>query len=83
MSSSETSVTASPRIAIEAAASQPMKPEPITVASVWISTHSRSARASARLRRTSESPGIGSRFGSEPVASTQASKCSSSSRSVT
>ena len=64
-------------MASEAAASQPMKPEPITTADSASAALSRSTRALARLRSSrthpSVAPGTGSTAGSAPVASTQAS----------
>ena len=64
-------------MASEAAASQPMKPEPTTAAVRAPSARSRSVRA--RLERAQEqhagwsAPGTGRATGSAPVASTQAS----------
>ena len=76
-SSSLTRVTLRPRIASDAAASQPMKPEPTTIAVFAVSARSRSTRAVARLRSSSThssvAPGTGSTLGSAPVASTHAS----------
>ena len=72
--SAVTTVTAAPRAASDAAASQPTNPEPTTTTRrPWPC----SARASSMLRmvRTpgSSAPGTGRRSGSEPVASTQCS----------
>ena len=64
-------------MASDAAASQPMKPEPITRAVVAVAARSRRTRALARLRSSSThssvAPGTGSLAGSAPVASTHAS----------
>ena len=77
IASSLISVTFRPRIASEAAASQPMKPEPMTIADSAPAALSRSTRALATLRSSSAdpslAPGTGSTAGSAPVASTQAS----------
>ena len=71
--SGATRVTATPRIASEAAASHPMKPAPMTTAESACSAVARSATASASDRRysTDRAPGTGSGDGAAPHASTR------------
>jgi len=72
--SSLTRVTAEPIVAREAAASQPMNPEPTTTASWPAVRASASESSTVRMvcRAGSSPPGTGRRVGSDPVASTQA-----------
>ncbi len=79
-------VTSAPRMASDAAASQPMKPDPTTVTATpgadWAWRRSESSIARTVRMSSCSPPGTGRRIGSEPVARTQAPKPISVSRSV-
>ena len=75
-----TSVTAAPRIASDAAASQPTKPEPITVTRTPGRIAAATAAESSHVRITwtpgRSAPSRGGRTGSEPVHSTHSAYAS-------